>query len=122
MVKDTIAAVFPGQGAQRPGMGKDFYDNVPASREIYEEASQAAGWDIEAMCFGEDEHLNLTEFTQPCILTTEIAMLRGLQAIFGFSPVLFGGHSLDKRLQLRRIHVDQQALFAVGLHAQLVFF
>jgi [acyl-carrier-protein] S-malonyltransferase/trans-AT polyketide synthase/acyltransferase/oxidoreductase domain-containing protein len=96
MVKDTIAAVFPGQGAQRPGMGKDFYDNVPASREIYEEASQAAGWDIEAMCFGEDEHLNLTEFTQPCILTTEIAMLRGLQAMFGFSPVLFGGHSLGE--------------------------
>ncbi|HVO68346.1 MAG TPA: ACP S-malonyltransferase [Syntrophales bacterium] len=96
MENDKIAVVFPGQGAQKPGMGKDFYDNVPVSREVYEEASQAAGWDIAAMCFGEDEHLNLTEFTQPCILTTEIAMLHALQTIFGFSPVLFGGHSLGE--------------------------
>ncbi len=96
MEKDKIAVVFPGQGAQKPGMGKDFYDSVPASREVYEEASQAAGWDIAAMCFGEDERLNLTEFTQPCILTTEIAMLRSLQTLFGFSPSLFGGHSLGE--------------------------
>jgi [acyl-carrier-protein] S-malonyltransferase/trans-AT polyketide synthase/acyltransferase/oxidoreductase domain-containing protein len=96
MEKDKIAVVFPGQGAQRPGMGKDFYENVPVSREAYEEASQAAGWDIAAMCFGDDERLNLTEFTQPCVLTTEIAMLRGLQILFGFSPTLFGGHSLGE--------------------------
>ncbi|HYA14992.1 MAG TPA: ACP S-malonyltransferase [Syntrophales bacterium] len=96
MENDKIAVVFPGQGAQKPGMGKDFYDNVPVSREVYEDASQAAGWDIAAMCFGEDERLNLTEFTQPCILTTEIAMLHALQTIFGFSPVLFGGHSLGE--------------------------
>jgi len=96
MGKDKIAVVFPGQGAQRPGMGKDFYDNVSDSRTVYEEASQAAGWDIAAMCFGDDERLNLTEFTQPCILTTEIAMLRALQTLFGFLPVLFGGHSLGE--------------------------
>jgi [acyl-carrier-protein] S-malonyltransferase len=96
MKKDKIAVVFPGQGAQRPGMGEDFYDNVPVSREVYDEASQAAGWDIAAMCFGDDERLNLTEFTQPCMLTTEIAMLRGLQTLFGFSPTLFGGHSLGE--------------------------
>ena len=57
MEKEKIAVVFPGQGAQRPGMGKDFYDNVPVSREVYDEASQSAGWDIAAMCFGEDERL-----------------------------------------------------------------
>jgi [acyl-carrier-protein] S-malonyltransferase len=96
MEMDKIAVVFPGQGAQRPGMGEDFYDNVPVSREVYDEASQAAGWDIAAMCFGDDERLNLTEFTQPCMLTTEIAMLRGLQTLFGFSPTLFGGHSLGE--------------------------
>jgi len=96
MVKNTIAVVFPGQGAQRPGMGKDFHDNVQISREVYEEASQAAGWDIGSMCFGEDERLNMTEFTQPCILTTEIAMLQGIQTLFGFSPVFFGGHSLGE--------------------------
>jgi [acyl-carrier-protein] S-malonyltransferase/trans-AT polyketide synthase/acyltransferase/oxidoreductase domain-containing protein len=96
MKKDKIAVVFPGQGAQRPGMGKDFYDNVPVSREIYNEASQAAGWDIAAMCFGDDERLDLTEFTQPCILTTEISIFRGLETLLGFSPTLFGGHSLGE--------------------------
>jgi [acyl-carrier-protein] S-malonyltransferase len=96
MKEDTIAVVFPGQGAQRRGMGEDFYENVSISREVYDEASQAAGWDIAATCFGDDERLNLTEFTQPCILTTEIAMLRGLETLFGFSPVVFGGHSLGE--------------------------
>ncbi len=96
MIDDKIAVVFPGQGAQRPGMGRDFHDNVSVCREVYEEASQAAGWDIAAMCFGNDARLNLTEFTQPCILTTEIAMFRGLETRFGFSPVLFGGHSLGE--------------------------
>ena len=96
MKEDKIAVVFPGQGAQRTGMGKDFYDNVSVSREVYEEASQAAGWDIADMCLGDDKRLNLTEFTQPCILTTEIAMLRGLEVLFGFSPTSFGGHSLGE--------------------------
>jgi [acyl-carrier-protein] S-malonyltransferase len=96
MNEKRVALVFPGQGTQRTGMGKDFYDNVSVSREVYEEASQAAGWDIADMCFGDQEHLNLTEFTQPCILTTEIAMLRCMESLFGFSPTLFGGHSLGE--------------------------
>ncbi|MGZ3647744.1 MAG: ACP S-malonyltransferase [Syntrophales bacterium] len=96
MDEKKIAVVFPGQGAQRAGMGKDFHDNVPVSREVYDEASQAAVWDIAAMCFGDDERLNMTEFTQPSILTTEIAMFRGLEMLFGFSPTLFGGHSLGE--------------------------
>ncbi len=74
----NIAVVFPGQGSQRPGMGKDFYEQIPVCRQTFEEAADALGWDVSAMCFGEDERLNLTEFTQPCIVTTEICMLRGL--------------------------------------------
>ncbi|MFB3925929.1 MAG: ACP S-malonyltransferase [Syntrophales bacterium] len=96
MRKEDVAVVFPGQGSQRPSMGKDFHDNIKESRETYEEASDALGWDVAAMCFGDDDRLNLTEYTQPCILTTEIAMLRGLWAIYGFSPCLFGGHSLGE--------------------------
>ena len=96
MDKKKIAVVFPGQGSQRPGMGKDFHDAVPISRDTYHEASDALGWDVPALCFEEDERLNLTEYAQPCILATEIAMLRGLGILYGFEPAYFGGHSLGE--------------------------
>ncbi|KQC07352.1 MAG: malonyl CoA-ACP transacylase [Smithella sp. SDB] len=92
----NIAVVFPGQGSQKSGMGKDFHDQIPVCRQTYEEAADALGWDVSAMCFGEDERLNLTEYTQPCIVTTEIAMLRGLSKIYDFTPDYFGGHSLGE--------------------------
>jgi [acyl-carrier-protein] S-malonyltransferase/trans-AT polyketide synthase/acyltransferase/oxidoreductase domain-containing protein len=91
-----IAVVFPGQGSQRPGMGKDFYEQIPVCRKTYEEAADALSWDVSAMCFGEEEKLNLTEYTQPCIVTTEIAMLRGLSKRYGFASEYFGGHSLGE--------------------------
>lgn len=93
---DQKAVVFPGQGSQRPGMGKDFFEQIPICRQVYEEASDALGWDVAAMCFGEDEKLNLTEYTQPCIVTTEICMLRGLADRYGFEADFFGGHSLGE--------------------------
>jgi [acyl-carrier-protein] S-malonyltransferase/trans-AT polyketide synthase/acyltransferase/oxidoreductase domain-containing protein len=92
----NIAVVFPGQGSQKSGMGKDFYEQIPVCRETYEEAADALGWDVSVMCFGEDERLNLTEYTQPCIVTTEIAMLRGLTERYGFASDYFGGHSLGE--------------------------
>lgn len=94
--QSKIAVVFPGQGSQRTGMGKDFYDQIPLCRRTFEEAADALGWDIAAMCFGDDERLNLTEYTQPCIVTTEICMLRGLGERYGFTPDYFGGHSLGE--------------------------
>jgi [acyl-carrier-protein] S-malonyltransferase len=96
MSKEGTAVVFPGQGSQRPGMGKDFFDAVAVSRQVYEEASDALGWDVAALCFSEDDKLNLTEYTQPCLVTTEIAMLRGLQHRWEFAPTCFGGHSLGE--------------------------
>ena len=97
MEKGPAAVVFPGQGTQRPGMGKDFYDQISASRETYEEASDVLGWDVAALCFDDDDDdLHLTAFCQPCILTTEIAMLRGLAERYGFYPSFFGGHSLGE--------------------------
>jgi [acyl-carrier-protein] S-malonyltransferase len=92
----NIAVVFPGQGSQKSGMGKDFYEQIPVCRRTFEEAADALGWDVSAMCFGEDERLNLTEFTQPCIVTTEICMLRGLTERYGFAPDYYGGHSLGE--------------------------
>ncbi|MBW2636760.1 MAG: ACP S-malonyltransferase [Deltaproteobacteria bacterium] len=91
-----IAVAFPGQGSQHSGMGKDFYENVSVSRDTYHEAADVLGWDVASMCFGEDERLNLTEYAQPCILATEIAMLRGLRSLYGFDPEYFGGHSLGE--------------------------
>ena len=96
MNSENIALVFSGQGTQRPGMGKDFYDNISVSRDTFEDASQTLGWDMASLCFDEDERLNLTEYAQPCILATEIAMFRGLQAMYGFTPDYFGGHSLGE--------------------------
>lgn len=96
MKDKLIAVVFPGQGSQRPCMGKDFYEQMPVCRQTFEEAGNALGWDVAAMCFGEDERLHLTEFTQPCIVTTEICMLRGLAERYGFAPDYFGGHSLGE--------------------------
>lgn len=90
------AVVFPGQGTQKTGMGKDFYDNLPASRAVFEEASEVLGWDVARMCFLENQKMNLTEYAQPCILTTEIAMFRGVREMIGFSPEYFGGHSLGE--------------------------
>jgi len=97
-MKDSkkVAVVFPGQGSQKPGMGKDFYEQIPVCRQTFEEAADALGWDVSAMCFGEDERLNLTEYTQPCIVTTEICMLRWLAERYGFAPDYFGGHSLGE--------------------------
>ena len=75
-----VAFIFPGQGAQHVGMGKDFYDNFSVSREVYDEANEILGMDIRKVCFeGPDEELVKTENTQPAILTTSIAMAKALK-------------------------------------------
>lgn len=103
------AVVFPGQGSQRPGMGKDFFDQEKASRLVFEEASQVLGWDVARMCFEDNEKLHLTEFAQPCILTTEMAMLRGLHARYGLTAEWLGGHSLGEYAALVAAGVFQLA-------------
>src|SRR5262249_61663627 len=67
-----------------------------ASRRVYDEASEALGFDLRQLCFEEDDRLGLTEYCQPAILATEIAMLRGVQAAQGLVPTRFGGHSLGE--------------------------
>ena len=74
-----IAFVFPGQGAQYVGMGKDFYENVQVSKEVFDKASETSGLDIPALCFEENENLHQTEYTQIAMLATEIAILKALE-------------------------------------------
>lgn len=74
-----IAFVFPGQGSQYVGMGKDFYDALPACKEVYEVANKATGLDVAALCFEENDKINITEYTQIAMLTTELAILKAVQ-------------------------------------------
>lgn len=72
------AFIFPGQGAQYTGMGKDFYEQIPVCREVFDKASQVTGIDMKALCFEEDSRLHITEFTQVAMLTVEAAILRAV--------------------------------------------
>ena len=96
MTEIETAVVFPGQGTQRKGMGEDFFNALPECREVYEEASDTLGWNVADMCFRDDLLMNLTEYAQPCIFTTEMAMFKGLQERYGLAADYFGGHSVGE--------------------------
>lgn len=71
--------MFPGQGAQYAGMGKEFYDSFPVCKTIFETASRTTGLDIETICFTENEQINITEYTQIAMLTVEAAILKRME-------------------------------------------
>lgn len=73
------AFMFPGQGAQYIGMGKEFYDVFPMCREIFEKAGKAAGLDVVSLCFEENEQIHITEYTQIAMVTVEVAILKALK-------------------------------------------
>jgi [acyl-carrier-protein] S-malonyltransferase len=91
-----ISFVFPGQGSQYVGMGKDLYENFNEVRDIYEEASEALGYDIAGLSFnGPQEELNKTYRTQPCLLTASYAAFKVLTSK-GVTPSYMAGHSLGE--------------------------
>lgn len=74
------AFLFPGQGAQYPGMGRDFYEVMPVCRQVIDRASQIAGINLKEICFEENEKLHVTEYTQIAMLAVETAILKALEA------------------------------------------
>lgn len=92
-----IAFIFPGQGSQAVGMGKDLYENFEASKHVFDEANEVLGKDIKKICFeGDEEVLKQTVNTQPAILTTSIACLEALKSLVDVTPAFVAGHSLGE--------------------------
>lgn len=117
-----IAFLFPGQGAQVTCMGKDFYDELESAREVYDTASKATGIDVADLCFNSNDNLNITEYTQIALLTTEVAILQVIRNL-GIKPDYCAGLSLGEYGALAAADVmSNEDLFKVirkrGLYMQ----
>lgn len=92
-----IAFIFPGQGAQSVGMGKDLYENFEAAKKVFDTANEILGKDIKTLCFeGPEEDLKQTVNTQPCIVTMSIAALEAFKSQLNITPNFTAGHSLGE--------------------------
>lgn len=104
MTASALGFLFPGQGSQSVGMGRELYEALPAVRAVYEEASSILGYDVAQLCFeGPVERLNLTEHTQPALLVSSAAALKALEPA-ELTPLAVAGHSLG----------EYSAVFAAG--------
>jgi [acyl-carrier-protein] S-malonyltransferase len=93
----AIAYIFPGQGSQAVGMGKDLYDNFAAARDVFKTADEALGFDLSGLCFAGDEaDLQLTANTQPAILAASVAAYRAALSEGMPEPDVVAGHSLGE--------------------------
>nr|WP_291233805.1 ACP S-malonyltransferase [Frisingicoccus sp.] len=89
------AFIFPGQGAQKIGMGKDFYETFEVSKAVYDQASSWLGMDVCELCFEENDRLDITRYTQVALLTTELAILKAVEEK-GIRPAVTAGLSLGE--------------------------
>lgn len=90
------AAVFPGQGAQKIGMAKDFCLSFIESKQVFTQANEILDFDVFELCHEENDRIHQTEYTQPCLLVAEIAMYQALNNRFHWRADFFAGHSLGE--------------------------
>ena len=92
-----VAFVFPGQGSQYVGMGRDLYETYPEARAVFDEADEILGFDLSRLCFeGPKEELDDTINTQPAIFAMSIACLKALNPLFSLNPLFCAGHSMGE--------------------------
>ena len=93
------AFIFPGQGSQYVGMGKDFYEQIPLCAEVFALAQEASGLPVARICFEPNEEIHVTKYTQIAMLAAEIAMLRALEQELG-KPLLVRGSKGSRKITL----------------------
>ena len=118
MSTQALAFLFPGQGSQTVGMGRDLRDNFAVARAVFEEADEALEFRLSKLCFeGPEEQLRLTAFTQPAIVAVSVAAERVLRAE-GVRPALVAGHSLGEYAALVAAGVLSFADAVRAVHAR----
>lgn len=112
---NKLAFVFPGQGAQSVGMGRDFYDNSPAARAVFDAVDSATGFSVSDLCFnGPDEKLKETKNTQPALYAVSVAALAACKEA-GLTPSAVAGHSIGEYAALHAA-----GAFGIATGAKLV--
>lgn len=116
-----IAFIFPGQGAQACGMGKDFYEQTETGKRIFDKATQLMGFSMPQLCFEENDRLDITEYTQAAMVTASIAMMRVLEEN-GIKPDVAAGLSLGEYCALAAAGVmsDEDAIWTVRQRGMLM--
>ena len=116
-----IAFIFPGQGAQACGMGKDFYEQTETGKRIFDKATQLMGFSMPQLCFEENDRLDITEYTQAAMVTASIAMMRVLEEN-GIKPDVAAGLSLGEYCALAAAGVmsDEDAIRTVRQRGRLM--
>ena len=120
-----VAFMFPGQGAQYVGMGKDFYETYDTAKKVFDLASEVSGLNIADICFTENDKINITEYTQIAMLATEVAILKVLEEN-GVHADICAGLSLGEYGALAAADVcDLKDLFALirkrGIYMQQAY-